>query len=225
MNFTFINRNYPNTIALLPGWATDQKIFDNLNIHYNYIIVHNLNPFECSNKLNSYLNQINLNKVSLFGWSMGAYIADQLMLTYPEKVSEIILISAKPNYPLKDIQYVKKKLSQNRVGYLYQFYKMCFSKYEINEWRYFKKNFLQYYLETQTNDILMNSLDFLSKSILQVNQYEKNRPIKIIQGQCDEIAPLLEIQSYLMNLNLKDMTLKIENQSGHIPFLKSDFQL
>jgi len=223
MNFSYINRNYPHTIALFPGWATDTKIFDTLNIHFNYIIVNQLNPWKAASALAQYLTQINLNKIHLLGWSMGAYIVDEMILNNPHKISSAILISAKPSYTLTEINDVKDKLKKNRVGYLYQFYKTCFSKFEKKMWHDFKKNLLPQYLETQDLEVLMDGLDFLAKSTLHTDKYKI--PIKWIHGQYDEIASFDKVQEYAQKLTKNQIQFKIENQAGHIPFLNSQFKL
>ena len=42
--FKCVNRGFDRTIVLLPGWASDYRIFNNLNVSYNYLVPHEYYP-------------------------------------------------------------------------------------------------------------------------------------------------------------------------------------
>ena len=38
VKFKYIDRQKPETAVLVPGWATDYRIFDTLDLDYNYLM-------------------------------------------------------------------------------------------------------------------------------------------------------------------------------------------
>ncbi|MBU0880591.1 MAG: alpha/beta hydrolase [Candidatus Omnitrophica bacterium] len=64
-----------DTMLLIPGWATDYRIFNNLNIKYNYLLPVEFSPFMFSEDLLAAMKENGIKKISVLGWSMGGFIA------------------------------------------------------------------------------------------------------------------------------------------------------
>jgi len=43
--FRFFNRGFKDTLVLIPGWATDYRIFNSLDLSYNYLLTTKLYHF------------------------------------------------------------------------------------------------------------------------------------------------------------------------------------
>ena len=78
----FINRGYKENLVLVPGWATDWRIFDGLDLNYNYISLIEFSPLNFTDGLSQYLENKSINKVSMLGWSMGAFLAADFTVKY-----------------------------------------------------------------------------------------------------------------------------------------------
>ena len=76
----------------------------------------------------AHLRKNRLDKISVLGWSMGTFLASELVSEYPEKIDNpLFMVSVKIGYDRAAIETIKKYLRKNRQGYLYKFYHACFS--------------------------------------------------------------------------------------------------
>jgi len=169
------------------------------------------------------LNKKLTGRVSLFGWSLGAFLAADFSSKFPAKIEELILLSIRRRYNLKLLQDIELKLQQNRDAYLYRFYKDCFSPADREGSIWFKKRLLKDYLLGMDFEGLVRGLDYLSCACLRPEVLSKVRKIRIFHGASDKIAPFQEaqvIQSYLPQAEF----ICLEN-SGHLFFLNPDFKM
>ncbi|MCP4652187.1 MAG: alpha/beta hydrolase [Candidatus Omnitrophica bacterium] len=217
--FKFINRGQPWTIVLIPGWGSDHRIFEALDLEYNYLIVINFVPESFQENLIAALKEHDLNKVSLLGWSLGGFVACEFSAKYDTCVDELILISIRKKYEPVKLKQIKEYLNQNKKGYLHQFYNQCFHDSKLRS--YFKKNYAKEYYNDFQLDVLINGIDYLSKAEIKTESLKKIKKIKIIHGEFDSIAPLDEAKKIKDSLEQAEFI--VVDGAGHMPFLRKDF--
>lgn len=219
--FRLINRGKSDTIVLIPGWATDYRIFNTLDLNFNYLLPLIFSPFNFVSGLLSTLKEYNLDKVSLFGWSMGGPVALDFIAKHPDKINKVILVSARKKYERENLKNIKTYLKKGKEGYLYKFYKECFSKNEKNAFTWFKKNLLKDYLKQINLDSLLEGLDYLTQAELS---FKRIRDVKayFFHGQEDKIAPIQE--ALALKENFPEAKFVSLEGAGHMPFLSADFK-
>lgn len=205
--FKIIDRNQVKNLAIISGWAFDERIFSQMDLPYNYIFVDEKEI----NRLKEVKN------LSVLGWSQGAYAAADFTIGNSQIVEQLLLVSARPSYPKASIEQIKQMLRKNKQAYLISFYKQCFCSAEKEQFSWFKKNLMNDYLEKFELDDLLAGLDRLSKQKLDFAKLKTIKNLKFIHGEEDKIAPLAELP--------QDLPLQVLPQTGHLPFLQSNFIL
>ncbi len=140
--FEFINRGFKETIVLLYGWATDQKIFSTLDLGYNYLSPVKLNLFKFENVLLNELEKKSIKRVCLFGWCLGSFLAAGFAKNNPGLIEQLILLSIRNKFDRGVLKDIEAKIKKNKKAYLYKFYLECFS-HSINSVFWTKKGFCQ----------------------------------------------------------------------------------
>ena len=107
--FKFFQRGFKDTLALIPGWATDYRIFSNLDLNYNYLLPIKFHPADFKKELSRSLEELHINKVSLFGWSSGGFLATDFALGYASKVGELILVSIRKRFIPDSLKKIKQR--------------------------------------------------------------------------------------------------------------------
>jgi len=217
--FKSINRKESQEAVLIPGWATDYRIFEGLNLKYNYLIPTNFYPFDFEDILLRTLKKRNIKKISLFGFSLGGFLAAEFASRHSHLVDKLILIGTRLKYRHKEIDNIRKLLRKSKVAFLYKFYSQCFEK-KIDFIR-FKNKLFRDYCENFDLDYLMNTLDYLESARIRPESLRGIKHITIIHGRLDRIAPFSEavcIKDSLPDANFIDL-----KDEGHMPFLKEDF--
>jgi pimeloyl-ACP methyl ester carboxylesterase len=217
--FEFLNRGKKDTLLLIPGWATDGRIFCRLELDFNYLIPHTLAPCNFSEELNTFLHKNAVDKISLLGWSMGGFIAADFAKRYPEKVKNLVLVSVRKKYDTAGLNEVSNYLKKNKDGYLYRFYRSCFAKNEEKDFHWFKKTFFKQYTTAFSLDFLLNGLDYLAQTQIVLPDTVKTI---IVHGIGDIIAPIAEA-SALKTAN-PHINLIALDDAGHMPFLRPKFK-
>ena len=216
--FKYLNRNQQKTIVLIPGWATDHRIFEALNLKFNYLLCLDLCCQTFDKGLLSYLKNNNFRKVSLFGLSIGGFLAASFVIKHPDLVDELILVGIRKEYDKEKLREIKNRIKRNKKAYLYKFYSRFFSDKAQMTW--FKEKLLKSYCDKFDTDYLCRMLDYLESAKINTEDLAGIKNIKIIHGQNDYIAPIAEaidIKSSLPRAEL--ITIK---GAGHIPFLAED---
>ena len=217
--FKYIDRGHRDPIVLIPGWATDYRIFDSLDLRFNYLLPTEFSPFTFKRDLDKALREKAIKKISLFGYSLGGFAACEFAWDSPEMVDELILVGIRKRYKTNELAQIKSHLKKNKRAYLYKFYSQCFLNKE--KMRYFRKNLLKAYIEELDLDYLLSTLDYLSSFEIRPELLNSIRQIKIVHGREDKIAPIgeaLEIKD-----NLPQAQFITIDGEGHIPFLKERF--
>ncbi len=220
--FKFIDRGEKKSIVLIPGWAFDCRIFNLLNLKYNYFLVESISNFEIELK-KTFRFFKGENKISLFGWSQGAFIAYDFACKNPNNVDKLILVSPQLRYKKEVLENIKSLLKRNKNAYLIKFYKDCFFGSEVKYFKWFKENLLNDYLKDFKTDDLIKGLERISELKLET-QSVKN--LTIVYGEKDKISngSGLSIWNDIKE-NFKEAKFIVFKDSGHLPFLNSAFKL
>lgn len=219
--FRFFDRGFKDNIVLIPGWATDHRIFLNLNLDYNYLLPIQSYPFDFEKRLLKHLDKISIDKVSLFGWSLGAFLATEFALKNSQRVSELILLSMRKGYHSQELKEVELKLKRNKEAYLHRFYLECFSSYDKEGLGWFRENLLKRYISEMKLEDLLCGLDYLSNAKLRPEFLASVEKLRIFHGRKDKIAPLKEAIEIKSRLPYAKFTCFFN--LGHVTFLNSEF--
>ncbi len=217
--FKFLDRGEDLSIVLIPGWASDYRIFERLDLKFNYLIPLDFSPFTFEQGLLLAYREYSLDKVSLFGWSLGGFLACEFSAKYSSYVDELILVSIREKYNQEELDETRNYLRENKKGYLYKFYSQCFYDDECRD--YFKTNFIKKYCKDMQLDSLIGGIDYLAKTKISTEGLEAIEKIKIVHGEFDGIAPLAEAKR--LKARLPRAKFIVVKDSGHMPFLKKSF--
>lgn len=220
--FEFRTRGFKDTLVLVPGWATDWRVFDGLELDYNYLVTTKLNTADFSRQLLGWMEQSKISKLSLFGVSLGGCLAAEFATSYPEKINELILLGVRKSYDPQLLENIKREILADPKPWLYKFYLNCFSKADRQSLVWFRKNLLDEYLNNLNTDELIGGLDYLANHTIYPGTLGKIENIEIFHGSDDIIAPVneaLEIKAELPRAKFTLLTGK-----GHLCFLNRDFR-
>lgn len=217
--FEFIDRGKQDSIVLVPGWATDYRVFDSLELAFNYLVPICFSPYAFDEALVAALEDNNLDKVSLFGWSLGGFLAYEFAIRHIHLVDELILVSIRREYNKDKIKEIEKLLRTSKKGYLHKFYTECFCNSEQIPGS--KKRLFKEYCRELELDYLLQTLDYLSNVELKPELLQQIKRITIVHGEHDRIAPLreaVEIKNAVDNARFI-----LVKKTGHMPFLEENF--
>ncbi len=220
-SFELLKRGYDNILLLIPGWATDWRIFENLDLPFDYLVPKRFSPFDFAEELLFAINEACYGRLSVFGWSMGAILASKLAAGHPKMFKEIILVSARPRYDAKAIDDIKQHVNNNRKGFLRRFYNDFFSESEEAIALGFRRGLMRDYISGMNPAILMNGLDYILEARLYPDRLGAC-DVTFVHGTADRIAPIKEARTICGNLP-RSRFIPIEG-AGHAPFLRSDFR-
>jgi len=220
--FNFRDRGFKHTLVLIPGWATDYRIFDGLKLDYNYLLETRLYPSDFNQALLNQLDQLKIGKVSVFGFSLGGFLGSEFAAKFPERISELILLGMRKCYEPKILEDIKYEIQKNSRPWLYKFYANCFSQADTQGLRWFRKNLLKEYTHNLSLNELIWGLDYLSSHAITPGSLAKIKNIRIFHGSEDLIAPIseaLEIKADLPQAKFIYLA-----GAGHLSFLNPVFR-
>lgn len=219
--FKFVDRGFKKGMLLIPGWATDWRIFERLNIPFNYLLSENTLPENFEEIINDLPNKMKKSRISVLGWSMGGFIAADLISRYPEIFDEVILVSIRRRYDENGIDHIKNYLKRNTKAYLCRFYDSLFSKTEKEHKRWFKESLLKEYLGDPDSLHLFNGLNYLVNRELKANSLDGSNII-FVHGENDKIASLEEARFVAAEApSAKFISIK---GACHFPILREEFR-
>ena len=208
-------------MVLIPGWATDYRIFGNLKLAYNYLLPLQFSPFNFKDELLKTLNKESIDQISLFGWSLGGFLAVEFALKNPQRINELILLSIRKRFAPGKLEEIKQQLKKNKKAYLYKFYLECFSGSAKEGWAWFRRYLIKKYISEMQLKDLIGGLDYLSLAEITPESLISIKNIKIFHGLKDKVAPIAEVDK--MKPRLDKVNFVYLAQAGHIPFLGEDF--
>jgi len=217
-----IQMGFQKNLVLIPGWATDCRIFDSLGLSYNYLALVKFSPLNFAAELKTRLDEYAIEKVSLLGWSMGGFLACDFTAGNPERVDELILLSVREKFEQGYLREIAEKIVKNKKAWLYKFYLGCFSKSDSEGRSYFKKELLKDYVDGISSEELINGLGYLSKARIDTMALARIKKIRIFHGEADAIVPVeeaIKISSCLPQAEFISLP-----SLGHIIFLNKRFK-
>jgi pimeloyl-ACP methyl ester carboxylesterase len=219
--FRFIDRKKNRNLVLVPGWATDHRIFGTLELDYNYILADKFWPGDFSDKLFNFLKTEDINEVSLLGLSLGGFCSADFAVKYPAAVSELFLVGIRKKYPESGLDRIAGYLTQNKELYLRKFYQECFINKAESAW--FDENLRDSYCRQFDLEYLTRTLDCLRRPEFSLESLDKEVKVEILHGSNDKIALLDEARK--ISQSRKGCGFVLIESSGHIPFFTKDFKL
>jgi pimeloyl-ACP methyl ester carboxylesterase len=220
--FKFTDRGFKDNLVLIPGWATDYRIFDRLELDYNYLLTTRLNPFDFNQALLRKLDKLKLNAVAVLGFSLGGFLAAEFAAEFPERISELILLGIRKRYPPEILENIKCAILKNRRVWLYKFYINCFSRLDLPGLGWFKQSLLKEYTEKFSLNELVDGLNYLAGQAFVPKSLAKIKKIKIFHGDQDKIAPLEEARE--IKSDLPQAKFILLEDIGHLSFLNPGFR-
>ena len=218
--FKFLDRGAKVAMLLIPGWASDYRIFAPLNLKANYLIPVKYSPFDFEKGLFYAMEKHALKEVSIIGWSMGAFVASDFISKYKERVCGITLVSVRQSYHKDEIDEIRDYLNRKRNAFLYKFYNDCFSRNERDKLSWFKRELMKAYLKEMDLETLFEGLDYLSARELAPKVLDGLK-VRFVHGEEDLIAPIEEARR--LKDGLPDAGFVAMKATGHMPFLSDSF--
>ena len=218
--FKYTDRGYKNTLVLIPGWACDYRIFDQVDLGFNYLLPEHFHPWTIVDDLAEEIDEHLIDVVDVLGFSLGGFEALRFASMYPEYTRRLILIGVRQRYPDDQIAMVKNNLKKNKKAGLTQFYKWCF--YDRSKMTWFKENLMKDYCEDFSLDQLLETLDYLSECSINVSDLMKVADLTVLHGKEDIIAPVHEVEDLCKRSATK---LKVFENTGHAVFLEQSLAL
>jgi pimeloyl-[acyl-carrier protein] methyl ester esterase len=219
--FKFFDRGFKDTLVLVPGWATDYRIFSSLELGYNYLIQADFDTGNFNARLSEELRVRAITHVSLCGWSLGGFLAAEFASDNARSIDELILISIRERFDPPVLKDTEAKLRENKKAYLYKFYLEWFSNNDTKKLAWFKKNLLRDYAAGMELKELVAGLEYLADAGIDAQRLTALRKITIVHGSQDKIMPVNEARALASSLpNAKFVCIE---GAGHIPFLTRGF--
>jgi pimeloyl-ACP methyl ester carboxylesterase len=214
----FPRRGFAETLLLVPGWATDHRIFRPLDLEFNYLAAVSFSPRDFQESLLSALRRHRLDRVAVLGWSLGGYLALEFARAHPERVMEgaLFAVGMRERYDAKVIEAIKGRLTRNKAAYLRRFYEACFSAGEREAREWFERELLESYLDQMESEALLAGLDYLASAS------PADAKARFIHGREDRIAPVGEMMA--MKERLPGTRLVCMENAGHAAFLNPEFK-
>ena len=114
------------SVVLLPGWATDGRIFEGVLPGVAVVTTGPLRPEGFSRRLAAFLDRTARGPVTVVGWSLGGFLAAEFAREYPDRVRRVVLVGIRRGYPAADLSAVRASLLRDREACLSTFYAQCF---------------------------------------------------------------------------------------------------
>jgi len=216
--FAYIDKGKEKDLLLVPGWATDYRVFTNIDVEYNYLIAVKPMLYDFKENLLIALKENDIKKVSLFGWSLGGYQVSEFACEYPGLIDKLILVGIRDRYDPEQINQIKNYLKKNKRAYLYKFYASCF--YNKDKLSWFKNNLFKKYCELFTLDWLLTTLDYLASATINTDKLKDLTQVNFVHGEYDGIAPIEEAR--LVQAKLTGSSFFTIKDTGHVPFLETE---
>jgi len=221
--FIDIKRGYGRKAVLIPGWATDGRIFGRLNIDYDYKVVNMINLDTFYEDLAA--QSLNPQTDIVIGWSFGGVLASHFAYKHPDCVKKLILVGVRMNYRQSDMYEMREYLSSKGMKYLPAFYRKCFAGQDKSDWKWFSEELLDSYskgiYETGELDRFLEYMEMNPIPIPTADLTKFGVDVTFVYGDGDHIAGVDE--EYSAQRLFPGKTYIID-KAGHAVFLNGGFE-
>ena len=190
--FVVVGEGDPSMV-LLPGWATDGRIFDGVLPDVTAVTTGPLRPEGFPRRLAAFLDRAAPGPVTVVGWSLGGFLAAEFAREYPDRVRRAVLVGIRREYPEGDVAGVLRSLSADQAGCLSGFYARCFYPSQMPAYRRFRAGLQAAYLGEMDGGALREGLSYLAGARLS-GETLPACPVAIVHGDKDVIAPFVEAE-------------------------------
>ena len=180
-------------MVLLPGWATDGRIFEGVLPGVTAVTTGPLRPEGFSRRLAAFLDRAARGSVTVVGWSLGGFLAAEFAREYPGRVRRVVLVGIRREYPEGDVAGVLRSLSADLGGCLSGFYAQCFYPSQMPAYRRFRAGLQAAYLREMDGGALREGLSYLASARLSGGTLPAC-PVAIVHGEKDVVAPFEEAE-------------------------------
>ena len=210
------------TVVLLPGWATDGRVFAGLFPDATTATTGPLRPEGFPRRLAAFLDRSGARApVTLVGWSLGGFLAAEFAREHPERVGRAILVGVRRAYPAADLEAVRVGVLRDRAACLSGFYAQCFFPTQTASFRRFRAGLQREYLRGMDEATLLSGLSYLAGARLSGDLLPRC-PVVLVHGERDVVAPAAEAEG-LARESGRAAFLRIPGAS-HAAFLSEGFR-
>ena len=181
------------SVVLLPGWATDGRIFEGVLPGVTAVTTGPLRPEGFLRRLASFLDRSVRRPVMIVGWSLGGFLAAEFAREHRDRVRRVVLVGIRRAYPEGEVAAVLRSLSTVPGGYLSGFYARCFYPSQMPAYRRFRSGLQQAYLREMDVGALRDGLSWLAGAKLS-GEALPACPVAIVHGEEDVVAPIAEAE-------------------------------
>jgi len=190
--FTLVGGGDPSMV-LLPGWATDGRIFEGVLPGVTAVTTGPLRPDRFTTRLAAFLDLTARGPVTVVGWSLGGFLAAEFAREYPDRVRRVVLVGIRRGYPEGDVAKILRSLSDDPGSCLSDFYAQCFFPSQMSAYRRFRARLQAAYLREMDAGVLREGLSYLASARLS-GETLPACPVAIVHGEKDVIAPFAEAE-------------------------------
>lgn len=191
--FTVVGGGGVPSLVLLPGWATDGRIFEGVLPAVTAVTTGMLRPEGFTMRLAAFLDRTARGPVTVVGWSLGGFLAAEFAREFPDRVRRVALLGIRRAYPEGDVAEVLRSLSADPGACLSAFYARCFYPSQIPAYRRFRAGLQAAYLREMDGGVLREGLSYLAGARLSGGTLPPC-PAAIVHGEKDVIAPYAEAE-------------------------------
>jgi pimeloyl-ACP methyl ester carboxylesterase len=180
-------------MVLLPGWATDGRIFEGVFPGVRAVTTGTLRPEGFAARLAAFLDRAARGPVTVVGWSLGGFLAAEFAREHPDRVRRVVLVGIRRAYPEGEVAPILRALSSVPGGCLSGFYARCFYPSQIPAYRRFRSVLQEAYLRELDGGVLREGLAYLAGARLTGGTLPAC-PVAVVHGVDDVIAPFAEAE-------------------------------
>jgi len=209
------------SVVLLPGWATDGRIFEGVLPGVTAVTTGPLRPEGFSARLAAFLDRAAHRPVTVVGWSLGGFLAAEFAREYPDRVRRVVLVGIRRAYPEGEVAALLRSLSTVPGGTLSGFYARCFYPSQMPAYRRFRSGLQEAYLREMDLGALREGLSYLAGANLSAGTLPAC-PVAIVHGEDDVIAPFAEAEGVARECG--NATFHPLPGAAHAAFLADEFR-
>jgi pimeloyl-ACP methyl ester carboxylesterase len=208
------------SVVLLPGFATDHRIFERLFSDADRIVPGAVGASRIADGLAACLRKAVSGPVTVFGWSLGAFSAASFAAAHPERVSRLVLAGVRRRYDRAGLDRFRRSLESDRESCLRDFYQQCFLPAQRTAYRRFRERLLPAYLREMDAARLSEELEVLYASEIRPERIPPC-PVTFLHGAQDIVAPVAEARA--LAAEVPGAVLHVLPDGGHAAFLAEAF--